>query len=255
MDKLGLIPILSIIIIGSLSLVIFADIQGLFENQDSAMTISNINLSSEKYPPSIATLTITADAIFHEDIESISMKGKAYMSDGSYKGVNFNGNPKNGLQNQTYQLNYSDGGLYLNHYDLNNMDYIELTITTVNKEGISKEMNLNVSSGGQVDTNSSDVIGNSSADNICPICGKETGLDPTVHADGTTHSDSEWEKWYEDNGYEIYSDSDSKTNKNNNNNKKTPNEEPLPPSDYYDSGSDGSGGLYGLLINLFKNYR
>lgn len=242
MDKLGLIPILTIIIIGSLSLVIFADIQGLFENQDSAMTISNINLTTEKYPPSIASLTITADALFHEDIESISMKGKVYMSDGSYKGVNFNGNPKNGLQNQTYQLNYSDGGLYLNQDDLENMDYIELTITTVNKEGISKEMNLNVSSNGQVDTNSSDVIGNTSNDNHCLICGKPLKPNESVHIDGTMHSDEEIYEWGVKTG-RITPNNDVKdnTNKKSNNNRKSSNEEPRPPSDDSSSGGSGSG--------------
>lgn len=104
MNKLLLVPILSVIFIACLSVGIFADSSEIFQNQDSAMTISNINLSSEKYPPSIATLTITADALFHEDIESISMKGKVYLSDGSYKEVNFNGNPTNGLQNQNISI-------------------------------------------------------------------------------------------------------------------------------------------------------
>lgn len=153
MNKLGLIPIISVVIVAILAIGGVVSQGGFFSNQDPAMTISNINLSSEKYPPSIASLTITADALFHEDIESISMKGKVYMSDGSYKSVNFDGNPNNGVKNQMYELKYSDGGLYLNQKDLDNMDYIELTITTVNKEGASKEINLDITSDGQIKTN------------------------------------------------------------------------------------------------------
>lgn len=161
MNKWVLIPILSIFLIGILSLGIFADISGVFQNQDSAMTISNINLSAEKYPSSIVSLTMTADALFHEDIESISMKGKVYMSDGSYKGVDFNGNPKNGVKSQMYKLKYSDGGLYLNQGDLDNIDYIELTITTVSKEGASEKITFNITSNKQIVSNNSAIDDNS----------------------------------------------------------------------------------------------
>lgn len=117
------------------------------------------------------------------------------MSDGSYKEVNFNGNPKNGVKNQLYALKYSDGGLYLSQDDLDNIKYMELTITTVSKEGVSKEINLNVSSNGQVDNNSSDIIGNSTDDNLCPICGKPLKPNDSVHTDGTRHSDEEIYEW------------------------------------------------------------
>lgn len=156
------------------------------------------------------------------------------------------------FKTKTYQLNYSNGGLYLKQDNLDNMDYIELTITTVNKDGVTKEMNLNVSSNGQVDTNSSDAIGNNTGDNVCPICGKALKPNSSVHTDGSSHTDEEIYAWGVKTG-RITPDNNVKDNKKSNTNTKTPTEEPLPPSE--DSTSDGTSGLYGLLINLFKNYR
>lgn len=147
MNKLGLIPIFSVIIVGVLSLGIFADSYGLLQNQDPAITLSNIDVKTEQGILG-GILTIQADAFFNEDLKSIEMNGTIYKKDGTYTPVNLAGNPVNGLKDQSYKLEYSNI-LPLTIEDLENMAYLELTIKTINNNDVAKEMTIKITNNGQ----------------------------------------------------------------------------------------------------------
>jgi len=244
MNKLWIIPIATFLIL-SLGLIGgLGNSMGVgFQNQDPAMTINNISLETTVTPgPGIryGQLTITADAIFHEDLRTISMNGTLHRVDGTYAKVDLRGKPNNGVKGQQYKLEYSSDIVSSPDF-YENIEYFELTIRTVSEDGVSREITLNVSSNGQIDTNSSDVVGNiSEIGEICLICGKylKAGSD-TIHMDGSRHSQAEIDKWNK--GMEGDNSKSSNNNKNsgsssNNNNERPPTEEPKPPSADYSMG-------------------
>lgn len=217
MNKLGLLPILSIIVIASLSAGIFLDTFGIFQNQDPAMTITNINLETNTNSfTSFGHLTVTADAIFNEDLKSISMNGTLHYTDGTYRAIDLSGKPINGVKGQQYKLEYFYP-LYLSPESVENIDYFELTIKTVSEDGVSKEINLNITSNGT-------------------IISEDNELDDLNSSDNNPDDNSN-------------NSSDSKTNNKKNSTEKTPPKEPKPPSD----NSKGSGGTGGAINNNNNN--
>lgn len=242
MNKLELIPILSILIILVSTIGIFAsplidnlDFAGIENGANGQIIVNSATLDESQMAFTNGFLTLDINATFLEDIESIEINGVLHDKDGSYNNVAFYGNPNNGLKNNEYLLKYQSS-LIGGSKDMN-LDYLELTIKTTNKEGESKEIKLNITSNG---TNSSDIVGNSSEESgvPCQICGKPTD-DYGGHLDGTVHTDAEINAWLEkDNG------NDKNNNKKHTKPSKTekpPSEEPLPPSDDYGSGGSGGG--------------
>lgn len=172
MNKLGLIPIFSVIIVGVLSLGIFADSYGLLQNQDPAITLSNIDVKTEQGILG-GILTIQADAFFNEDLKSIEMNGTIYKKDGTYTPVNLAGNPVNGLKDQSYKLEYSNI-LPLTIEDLENMAYLELTIKTINNNDVAKEMTIKITNNGQKISDTGD---NQTGINFLSLLGLQNSTD------------------------------------------------------------------------------
>lgn len=155
MNKLWVVPIATFLI---LSLGLIGGLTG-FTNTETndQMIINSAGFNERNMGFGTSYLNLNINATFLEDIESITINGVLHKKDGSYSNVNFYGNPNNGLKNQEYLLDYTSSFM-MDSEDIKNMDYLEVTVKTINKEGKGKDIKLNITSNGQVTTNQ-DVAG------------------------------------------------------------------------------------------------
>lgn len=150
MEKPWIVPIITFLV---LSIGLVGGLVGTINPESNEQIIVN-NASFKESNMGFGTsyLNLNINATFLEDIESITINGVLHKKDGSYTNVNFGGKPTNGLKNHDYLLEYSSLSM-MDSEDIKNMDYLELTIKTTNKEGHNKEIKANITSTGQVTTN------------------------------------------------------------------------------------------------------
>ena len=159
MNKLWIVPIATFLI---LSIGLFVGLSGFVTTTEGneQIIVNSASLDESQMAFTNGFLSLNINATFLEDIESIKIDGVLYDKDGSRDNVDFNYcKPDNGLKNHQYLLKCQSsliGGLK----DIN-LDYLELTIKTTNKEGKSKEIKLNITSDGQVTSNQGSVNLNS----------------------------------------------------------------------------------------------